>query len=111
MEMPFPVQTSLRLAPPVSAGGRLLVPLVRISCVPLGTGGMAQCAPVALLVRERETWSFVPLEEGIDQGILTGLDLPTAPGPGLPEPGAGGGGNDFELFRPLKKIYLKPGSI
>ena len=76
MDIPIPAQVSLRLAPPVSAGGRLLVPLVRLSCASLGTGGMAHCTPVALLVGEGETWSLVPLEEGIGREVLEGLSLP-----------------------------------
>ena len=76
MDIPIPAQVSLRLAPPVSAGGRLLVPLVRLSCAALGTGGMAHCTPVALLVGEGETWYLVPLEEGIGREVLEGLSLP-----------------------------------
>jgi hypothetical protein len=36
---------------------------------------MGFCTPVALLIGEDGAWSFVPLEEGIGQDILVGLDL------------------------------------
>ena len=66
----------LILGPPVSWGGRLLVPLVRRVDLSRGAGGMVLGDPVALLIREGGAWSFVPLGDGIGQDILARLDLP-----------------------------------
>jgi hypothetical protein len=74
--MPFLHRSCVRLASPVAVGGRLLVPLVRMLTVSHERGGMASCTPVALLVREAGAWSFVPLEDGIGQDILSRLCLP-----------------------------------
>ena len=77
---PLPVNSGLRLASPVALGERLFVPLVRTLTISHATGGMAHCIPVALLIGEKGVWSFVPLEDGIDQGILSGLELPSSSG-------------------------------
>jgi hypothetical protein len=78
--MPLLQRSCVRFASPVSLGGRLLVPLVRILTVSHESGGIASCTPVALLVGEEGAWSFVPLEEGISQDILSLLTLPSSPG-------------------------------
>jgi len=74
--MSLPVHSILRLASPVTLGGRLLVPVVRMFSVFHARGGIAHCTPVALLIGEGGIWSFVPLEDGIGQDILSGLELP-----------------------------------
>jgi hypothetical protein len=92
--MPLSVRARIRLAPPVTAGGRLLVPLVRMLTVSHAGGGMAHCTPVALLIGEDGAWFFVPLEDGIGQDILSGLDLAPQgiPAACMDEPGRGAGG-------------------
>jgi hypothetical protein len=74
--MPLLHRSCVRLAEPVTLGGRLLVPLVRMLTLAHERGGIASCTPVALLVGEAGAWSFVPLEDGICQDILSGLCLP-----------------------------------
>jgi hypothetical protein len=74
------IRERIRLAPPVTVGGRLLVPVVRMLTMSHESGGMASSTPVALLIGEGNAWSFVPLEEGIGQEILSGLDLPLSTG-------------------------------
>jgi len=71
-----PLRSSLRLAAPVTLGRRIFVPLVRMLTASHEWGGMASCTPVALLIGEGASWSFVPLEEGIGQEVLSTLDLP-----------------------------------
>jgi hypothetical protein len=78
--MPLLQRSCVRLASPVALGGRLLVPLVRIFTVSHERGGIASCTPVALLIGEGDAWSFVPLEDGIGQDVLSGLTLPHPPG-------------------------------
>jgi len=78
--MPLLHRSCVRLASPVALGGRLLVPLVRMLTVSHERGGIASCTPVAFLIRDAGTWSFVPLEDGIGQDILSILCLPPLPG-------------------------------
>jgi hypothetical protein len=80
------LRTSLMLSTPVASGGRLLVPVVRRLTVIHETGGYGSCTPVALLVGEGDAWTFVPLEEGIGQEVLAGIDLS-----GMPRAGSEGG--------------------
>ena len=68
--MPLQSGSCFRLAAPVSMGGRLFVPVVRILTVSYERGGIASSTPVALLIREDGAWSFVSLEEGITQEVL-----------------------------------------
>jgi hypothetical protein len=86
--MPLSPRSRLSLAPPVTLGRRLFVPLVRMLTISHERGGFALCTPVALLIGEDGAWSFVPLEEGIGQDILSGLELPQGP----PAPCTGGSG-------------------
>jgi len=55
---------------PVSAGGRRIYSLVRVSELALLSGGWLAVEPVALLVEERGVWYFSPLEEGITEDVL-----------------------------------------
>jgi hypothetical protein len=75
-----PPHTALRLAPPLTLAGRLLVPVVRLITLSCEGGGFASCTPVALLVGEAGAWSFVPLEEGFCQEDLSGIEAPPSPG-------------------------------
>jgi len=68
--MPLQPGSGLRLASPVSVGGRLFVPVVRILTISHDGGGIASSTPVALLIRDKDSWSFVSLEEGITQEVL-----------------------------------------
>jgi hypothetical protein len=70
VKMRLSVRSGLRIAPPVSWDGRLFVPVVRILAVSHGRGVIASCTPVALLIGEGDSWSFVSLEEGITQEDL-----------------------------------------
>jgi hypothetical protein len=55
---------------PVSAGGRRIYSLVRVSELALLSGGWLVVEPVALLIEESGAWYFSPLEEGITDDIL-----------------------------------------
>lgn len=60
----------VRIDPPVSAGGRVIFPLVRRETACSTAGGTIVKSPVALLVLEDDRRYFVPLENGIAQDIL-----------------------------------------
>ena len=69
----------LRLAPPVTWGGRLFVPLVRTLSISHQNGGVWLSTPVALLIGERGAWWFVSLDPGTTRECLAELELPPVP--------------------------------
>ncbi len=78
--MSLPAGSRLSLAPPVALGGRLFVPLIRIFSFSHERGGICLCTPVALLIEEGGTWSFVSLDPDTTQECLGELELPPAMG-------------------------------
>ncbi len=73
--MGLPGNAPLVLGPAASWGGRLFVPLILRTCLSWGGGGVIADTPLALLIGDEGAWSFVPIVDGINQEILSDLDL------------------------------------
>ena len=78
--MHVPVRSSLRPGLPVACEGRLFVPLLRMFSVSQERGGICLCTPVALLIGEAGTWSFVSLDPDTTRECLGELELPPPAG-------------------------------
>jgi hypothetical protein len=78
--MPLPAGSRLSLAPPFAMGGRLFVPLIRTFSFSHERGGICLCTPVALLIEEGGTWSFISLDPDTTQDCLGDLELTPATG-------------------------------
>ena len=78
--MPLPPVSSLRLAPPLTVGGRIVVPVIRMFSMSGERGGCCSCTPVALLIGEGGAWSFVSLDPDTTRECLEELELPPATG-------------------------------
>ena len=77
--MPLSEGSRLRLAPPVTWGGRLFVPLVRTLSISHQNGGVWLSTPVALLIGERGAWWFVSSRPRDDPGVPGGAGTASCP--------------------------------
>jgi len=59
------------VSPPVSCGGRDFYPVIRVFHLTSQSGGWISGTPIALIIEEGGIWSFVTLEEGIQEEIIT----------------------------------------
>jgi len=55
---------------------RILYPIIRITDFTYFSGFCLNVTPVAFLIEELGTWSFVALEEGITEEIINHIPIP-----------------------------------
>lgn len=60
----------IRIAVPVTYGNRVFYPIVREQVIMHKNGAVVAKHPVALLMQERESWYFIPLEENVTETVL-----------------------------------------
>ncbi|HOT95159.1 MAG TPA: hypothetical protein PK089_08240 [Methanoregulaceae archaeon] len=83
---------SVRLGAPVSAGGRLLTPVVRVRYTLAGTGGFGSVEPLGLLVGESGETTFYPFDPSFDWDRVSAAlreDEPATPSAGQEGAGCG----------------------
>jgi len=60
----------LLVSPPVSCGERNFYPLIRYFHLTRQSGAFLSVTPIAIITEENGIWSFIALEEGVNEDII-----------------------------------------